>query len=147
MVKRFDWYEAADEKKTPKVCPQNPTRLRHNIKAGQVLIILAGRFRGKRVIFVKQLTSGYLLVTGPYRVNGVPLLRIPQKQTLATSKVIDVTKVDVKEIDDAYFNKDKKAQGSKEEQFFQDGKAKVNILTPRKSYLSYHIYFMPNNLI
>ena len=125
MVKRFDWYKGEEQKEKTQQ-PQNPTKLRHNIQAGQVLVILSGRFRGKRVVFLKQLQSGYILVTGPYKVNGVPLLRLPQKHTLTTSKVIDVAGVNTDNVTDAYFAKEKNAKGSKEEQFFQDGKKKVN---------------------
>lgn len=114
----------ADDVKIPLRSSKNTRRtpavpLRKSIQPGTVVILLAGRFRGKRVIVLKQLKSGLLLVTGPYKVNGVPLRRVNQAYVIATSTQVDVSKVDVSAIDDAFFKRaaEKKAART------QDGEA------------------------
>merc|ERR1711908_29581 len=109
-----------------------PTKLRKSISPGTVLILLAGRFRGKRVIFLKQLDSGLLLVTGPYAVNGVPLRRVNQRFCIATSTKVNVGDAG-KKITDAHFARDaKKKEKSSEGGFFSTKKAEKTPLTDDK---------------
>ncbi|XP_043713283.1 60S ribosomal protein L6-like [Telopea speciosissima] len=72
--KPLKFYRADDVKK-PLVNKRKPkpTMLRASITLGTVLIILAERFKGKRVVFLKQLPSGLFLVTRPFKINGVAL--------------------------------------------------------------------------
>ncbi|PCH41094.1 hypothetical protein WOLCODRAFT_24486 [Wolfiporia cocos MD-104 SS10] len=126
------FYPAEDVRKPKKSRKSpKPAKLRSSISPGTVLILLAGRFAGKRVVFLKQLASGLLLVTGPYKTNGVPLRRVNQAYVIATSAKLDLGdfKVDEK-INDAYFAKPAtKGTSSAEAEFFSEGKPK-----PKEAY-------------
>ncbi|KAL0282838.1 UNVERIFIED_CONTAM: 60S ribosomal protein L6 [Sesamum angustifolium] len=110
VVEKPPKFYPADDIKNPlsnKRKPK-PTKLRASIIPGTVLILLAGRFKGKRVVFLKQLSSGLLLVTGPYKINGVPLRRVNQAYVIGTSTKVDISSVNVEKFDDKYFAKQDK---------------------------------------
>merc|ERR1712063_59287 len=119
------FYPAEDQKTKLRSARQknNPTKLRSSITPGTVLIVLAGRFKGKRVVFLKQLESGLLLITGPYRLNGVPLRRVNQSYVIATSTKVDgVDGVDLAKFDDNYFKRP--VQKKKNNKFFNNDEEK-----------------------
>ncbi|KAM0050238.1 putative 60S ribosomal protein L6E [Helianthus debilis subsp. tardiflorus] len=135
---RPKFYLAEDVKK-PLVNKRKarPTKLRASINPETVLIILVGRFKGKRVVFLKQLTPGLLLVTGnvffvgPFKINGVPLRRVNQSYVIATSTKVDISGVNVEKFDDKYFGKKVEKKKKKGEgEFFEAEKEVTLIFVP-----------------
>merc|ERR1712010_328334 len=109
-------------------------KLKQGIVPGSVLILVAGRHRGKRVIFLKQLKSGLLLVTGPFKINGVPMRRVNQKYTIATSTKLDVSVAIPERVDDDYFSRVelKQHDANDEGEIFQQKKATYEASADRK---------------
>ena len=107
-----------------------PTHIQHALQPGQIVILLSGRFRGKRVVYLKKLQSGLLLVTGPYKLNGVPLKRVNQAYVLPTCTKVELADV-AKDVTDELFKKvDVKRENEKD--FFEDPLVKKGRITDER---------------
>lgn len=132
MVKKYEWYPAEDVKKAPARHQPKPPKVRAGVEAGKVLILLSGRFRGKRVVCLKQLKSGLLCVTGPYKLNGVPIRRVNQVYTLTTSTKVDLKGVAVNGITDETFKKAAAVKRARSQKFFAENAPKSTTSDARK---------------
>jgi large subunit ribosomal protein L6e len=81
---------------------------------------------------LKALESGLLLVSGPFKVNGVPLRRVNQSYVIATSTKVDVSKVDVKSINDEYFSRSKDEKKDGEDEFFLGDAPKAAVVSDQR---------------
>jgi large subunit ribosomal protein L6e len=71
-----------------------------------------------------------ILVTGPFKINGVPLRRINPAYVIATSTKVELSgaSLDLGKFDEAYFKVKKEKKGkSTEEEFFGEGEKVISI--------------------
>jgi len=139
-AKRYPIYPEVRRKYAPR--KQHPAKLRKSLQPGTVLILLAGKFKGRRVVLLRALPSGLLVVSGPYKLNGVPLRRVNPAYVIATKTRVDISKVKLSDkIQDSFFKpaiapKRVKAEDKKnkaEAAFFnKPGKVNRTHLTPEQ---------------
>merc|ERR1711959_872094 len=125
--KKAPKYYSAEDKKVKlnnNKANNKQTKLKASLVPGAVVILLAGRFKGKRAVFLKQLDSGLCLITGPFKVNGIPLRRVPQSYVIGTSTVVDVSGADSSSVDDALFKKPKSAKKKADGPFAEEAAKK-----------------------
>ena len=81
--------------------------------------------RGKRVVFLRHLKSGLLLVTGPYKINGVPLRRVNRAYVMPTMTKVNLQGINLEKLDkieESMFIRPKlKKKKKSEEAFFSGG--------------------------
>ena len=129
LKNRKNWYPVTTVKQHFKRQCKKPheSKLRKDLEEGQIVILLSGRFRGKRVVYLKRLDSGLLLVTGPYKYNGVPLKRVNAAYVIPTQTKVDVKGVADQINDDLFKKVDLKRENEKD--FFEEPKVKQDRIT------------------
>jgi len=136
MVKPIKYAQKASHGVSVRRAGKNKaTKLRKSITAGTVVILLTGQFKGCRVVVLKQLASGMLLVTGPYAVNGVPLKRVNQRYVIATSLKMDVGSIDTASVTDEWFKRESPnvRKVKDEEGFFAKSSEKKAVSSEKKA--------------
>ena len=128
-----NWYPISNFKKHFRRQCKKPkaSHISAPLTPGQVVIILSGRFRGRRVVYLKKLESNLLLVTGPYKYNGVPLKRVNAAYVLPTNTKLNVNAEVAKDVNDKFFEK-VDVPREKQEDFFEDAKKKKDRITEKR---------------
>jgi large subunit ribosomal protein L6e len=88
-----------------------------NLKIGSVIILLSSSFQGKKAILLKITKSGLFVVSGPYKINGIPLRRVNPRYTIPTRIEIDVTGINTAILNDEYFTVLKRSQKNQNNNF------------------------------
>jgi len=136
-TKRFPRYYPTEERPKKfsvkrKTFSSHPRRFRASLTPGTVVILVAGKHAGKRAVVVKHLSSGLLLITGPHKLNGVPLRRVNQIYVIATSTKINLSSVPVDNLDDKFFKRVRKAKKNAESDIFDSKKEKTQLSEERR---------------
>jgi len=136
-TKRFPRFYPTEEKRKKfsvkrKRFSDHPRRFRSSLAPGTVVILVAGKHAGKRVVIVKQLSSGLLLVTGPHKLNGVPLRRVNQIYVIATSTKLDLSSVKLDNLDDKFFKRVRPDKKNAEKDIFDSKKEKPQLSEERR---------------
>jgi len=128
-----NWYPVSDLKTHFKRKCKIPKKshISAELVPGQVVILLSGRFRGRRVVYLKKLESGLLLVTGPYKYNGVPLKRVNAAYVLPTNTKLKVDEKIAEGIKEELFKR-VNIQIKEEKDFFVEEKAKKERVTDER---------------
>jgi large subunit ribosomal protein L6e len=136
-TKRFPRYYPTEERPKKfsvkrKRFSDHPRRFRSTLTPGTVVILVAGKHAGKRVVVVKQLSSGLLLVTGPQKLNGVSLRRVNQIYVIATSTKLDLSSAKFDNLDDKFFKRVRSPKKNAEKDIFDSNKEKPQLSEERR---------------
>jgi large subunit ribosomal protein L6e len=136
-TKRFPRYYPTEERPKNfsvkrKRFNDHPRRFRSTLTPGTVVILVAGKHAGKRAVVVKHLSSGLLLVTGPHKLNGVPLRRVNQIYVIATSTKLDLSAAKFDNLDDKFFKRVRPAKKNAEKDIFDSKKEKSPLSDERR---------------
>ena len=128
-----NWYPVSDLKTHFKRKCKIPKKshISAELVPGQVVILLSGRFRWRRVVYLKKLESGLLLVTGPYKYNGVPLKRVNAAYVLPTNTKLKVDEKLAEGIKEELFKR-VNIEIKEEKDFFVEEKAKKERFTEER---------------
>lgn len=66
-----------------------------------------------------------LPISGPFKINGVPLRRVNQAYVIGTSTKVDISGVNIEKFDDKYFGKVAEKKKKKGEGEFFEGEKEV----------------------
>jgi len=136
-AKRFPRYYPTEERPKKfsvkrKKFSDHPRRFRSTLTPGTVVILVAGKHAGKRAVVVKQLSSGLLLVTGPHKLNGVPLRRVNQIYVIGTSTKLDLSAAKFDNLDDKFFKRVRPTKKNADKDIFDSKTEKTQLSDERR---------------